>query len=210
MPKVNGQAVDYLSPEQRELLEALVARRVADQAEAQNPDIGTWRDAAMVNLLLESGIRRAECCALDWSDITWDEQAERGYVRVRYGKGGKSRTSYFTEATWRYLAAWRDIVWDRGEPDPNRPVFITLARRKVVRLHPRGLDHIMKGISEEFGIKVRAHKLRHTSAKYWGPRVGPYALMSMFGWGSRKMADHYCRLDERDVADIIFGRQREP
>jgi len=61
------------------------------------------RNKAIVLLLLESGLRRAELSALDISDV----DVKSRIVMVRRGKGGKSRESVLgddtAQALWRYL-----------------------------------------------------------------------------------------------------------
>jgi site-specific recombinase XerD len=48
------------------------------------------RDHAVVQMLLQTGMRIGECQALHWPDITFKERA--GMVLIRSGKGNKSRT----------------------------------------------------------------------------------------------------------------------
>jgi len=48
------------------------------------------RDHAILQMLLQTGMRIGECQALGWQDITFQER--RGQVLIRSGKGNKSRT----------------------------------------------------------------------------------------------------------------------
>ena len=48
------------------------------------------RDHAIVQMLLQTGMRIGECQALRWQDITFQER--KGTVLIRSGKGNKSRT----------------------------------------------------------------------------------------------------------------------
>ena len=54
------------------------------------------RDKAIVMLLEDSGFRRSEVCALDWDDIDFGN----GLLRVRRGKGGKSRSAVVGAPAW--------------------------------------------------------------------------------------------------------------
>ena len=48
------------------------------------------RDHAIVQMLLQTGMRIGECQVLHWQDITFKER--KGMVLIRSGKGNKSRT----------------------------------------------------------------------------------------------------------------------
>ena len=78
------------------------------------------RDRALVHLLISSGCRISEACALDRGDVRPD-----GF-RV-LGKGGKHRTVYLTdealEAVTEYL--------DRRGPDESPALLISLARPEL-------------------------------------------------------------------------------
>ncbi len=79
------------------------------------------RDRALVQLLIATGCRISEACALDRNDVRPD-----GF-RV-LGKGGKHRTVYMTEGA---LAAVREYL-DRRGPDGSAALFISLARPELV------------------------------------------------------------------------------
>lgn len=81
------------------------------------------RDRALIHLLVSTGCRIAEACALNRSDVRPD-----GF-RV-LGKGGKHRTVYLTDDAWRAVAEYLD---GRG-PDDAAALFISVARAD----RPRG------------------------------------------------------------------------
>ncbi len=60
------------------------------------------RDAALIAVLSGSGLRRSEVVALDREDYN----PEDGSLRVRKGKGGKSRTVYLPAGAISALDAW--------------------------------------------------------------------------------------------------------
>jgi site-specific recombinase XerD len=66
------------------------------------------RDAALLALLFGAGLRRAEACALDFSDYNPAD----GCLTVRKGKGAKARTVYARNGAAEALGAWLDV---RGE-----------------------------------------------------------------------------------------------
>jgi site-specific recombinase XerD len=91
------------------LLEALPAENLRD-----------LRDRALVHLLIATGCRISEACALDRTDVRAD-----GF-RV-LGKGGKHRTVYLTDAA---LDAVREYL-DRRGPDESPALLISLARPEL-------------------------------------------------------------------------------
>ncbi len=54
-------------------------------ARSRHPD----RDTAIIQVLLQTGMRIGECAALTWEDINFGEK--RGVVTIRAGKGNKAR-----------------------------------------------------------------------------------------------------------------------
>jgi integrase/recombinase XerD len=80
------------------------------------------RDRALIHLLIATGCRISEACALDRTDVRAD-----GF-RV-LGKGGKHRTVYMTEGA---MAAVREYL-DRRGPDDSAALFISLARPELIR-----------------------------------------------------------------------------
>lgn len=71
------------------------------------------RDAAIVHVLKDSGLRAGELVALNWSDILWDEERQLGTIKVNKQmnrkreivsvKNGKPRETFFYADAWRYL-----------------------------------------------------------------------------------------------------------
>lgn len=82
------------------------------------------RDRALVHLLIASGCRIAEACALDRTDV------RAGGFRV-LGKGGKYRTVYLTHDAF---AAVREYLAMRG-PDKSPALFISVAHAEMARGH---------------------------------------------------------------------------
>lgn len=87
------------------------------------------RDAALLAVLVGCGLRRAELVALALSDL----DADTGALRVRHGKGDKSRTVYVTNGALRAVQAW--LVVRGSEPGP---LFVSV--RKGGRLEAKGMS----------------------------------------------------------------------
>ena len=122
---------------------------------APGPSASGRRDHALLELLYATGIRVAECCGLDGTDV----DRSHGTVRV-LGKGDKERVvpvgEVALEAIDAYLAA-------RGRPDG--PLF-TNARGG--RLTTRSAQRIVGRQARLSGTsrRVTPHTLRHTFATH--------------------------------------------
>lgn len=108
--------------------------------------------------LLESHwtLRRFEVAALRWADL----DLERGYVRVRRGKGGKPAWTRLPDKTREALRAWYDAA---GRPAPDAWVFPI----------PRGVGH-PRFIGQPYspnGLGKRVQRLL-AKAGLWQPGAG--------------------------------------
>ncbi len=150
------------------------------------------RNRALIAVLWRSGLRISEALALELRDV----DLEAGTLRVRHGKGDKSRTVGVDEQTSALLARWLDR---RRRLSPGaRAVFCTLAGGRidasyVRRLLPRlaAKAHVER--------RVHAHGLRHTYASELA-REGTAinVIRDALGHTSLAITDRYLR----DVAPI--------
>ena len=62
------------------------------------------RDTAIVQLLLQTGMRIGECAALQWDDVTFGEK--HGQVLIRAGKGNKARSVPLNTSARQALASY--------------------------------------------------------------------------------------------------------
>ncbi|HEX4755681.1 MAG TPA: tyrosine-type recombinase/integrase [Candidatus Dormibacteraeota bacterium] len=129
------------------------------------------RDRALIHLLVSTGCRIAEACALDRGDV----RAEGFRV---LGKGGKHRTVYLTEDAHRTV---QDYLRERG-PDPAPALFISVARADMPkgralphnRLTTDGARHALRALRRRFSADPALfaliddlrtpHAARHTAA----------------------------------------------
>ncbi|HOP69397.1 MAG TPA: tyrosine-type recombinase/integrase [Bacillota bacterium] len=114
------------------------------------------RDIALINLLLHTGLRVSEVCALDLDDVFLRERS--GWVVVRSGKGGKRREVPLNATVRSSLADW--IEARCREPGP---LFFG---QKGNRMTSRGIEHLIAKYARIAGVeKVTPHSLRHTFCK---------------------------------------------
>lgn len=151
----------------------------------------TKRDKALVLLLVDSGLRRAEACSLNWEDI----DIKSGLVRVRHGKGGKSRSVVVGVATRRALLCYRRTVSHEDED-------AVLQTQSGKRLTHNGLRSALLRISKRAGVHVAPHTLRRTFATL-SLRAGmnPLHLQGLLGHSSLEMVRRYVQMLDEDLLE---------
>ena len=118
------------------------------------------RDAAILALLIATGMRRAELCALRMGDV----DLETGRLRI-IGKGDKERTAYLRNGAARYLRDWLAV---RG--DGPGPIFCRINKAgRIFPDHPLSTTAMHKIITKraaEAGLssKISPHDFRRTYA----------------------------------------------
>lgn len=149
----------------------------------EGKDFDHLRDAAIVRLLLDTGMRRAELAGLKVADIDWESK-----VAVVLGKGSRPRACPFgnqtTRALDRYLRARDRHRWASSE-------WLWLGMKG--KLGPDGVRQMIERRGSEAGIAgLHAHQFRHTFAHSWLSEGGQEGdLMRLAGWRSRQMLNRY-------------------
>ena len=122
------------------------------------------RDAAIVELLLQTGIRLSELAKLSLDDVELPARISRdpdntGRLHV-VGKGSKSRTIPLNYKACKALKAW---LKTRPDVDHNHH-FVT---KFLTPVSPRAFQYVVKKYLDEAGIKgASVHTLRHTFATH--------------------------------------------
>jgi integrase/recombinase XerC/integrase/recombinase XerD len=110
-------------------------------------------DVALLTLLMDTGIRVGEACALNVEDL-----GPEGKIKVR-GKGNKER---FVRVCARTAEALADYLRIRGAVLRTfEPLFLT---DKGSRPTPGGIYRRLHRLGGRIGIPVNPHKFRHTFA----------------------------------------------
>lgn len=141
------------------------------------------RDAALIRLFVETGLRLREMAELEVSDI--DLESDAVYLA---GAGGTPRAIPFDRPTaralQRYLAA-------RADHDRGHLPALWLGRRG--RLTQRGIDQAIRHRGQVAGLPtVRPHQLRHTFVQgYLAAGGDGRDLMRLVGWRSRQLLGRY-------------------
>lgn len=155
-----------------------------------------YRDAVMVNLLLNTGLRVGELCELRLSDLTLGER--KGSVLVRSGKGRKQRSVALMNEARKDLAEWLGVrpqvssdylfVGQRGEP-----------------LRPRIVQRVVARYAAEAELEeVTPHTLRHTFSKSLLDSGASLVEVSrLLGHKSLDSTARYTQPSEMELQDVV-------
>ena len=148
------------------------------------------RDKAMFLFMVDSGLRRAEVCALNWPDV----DMSNGLVRVRQGKGKKDRSAAVGATTRRALLAYRRTLADR-----DGPLF---QKQTGTRITANALLNIFQRLTKRTGIHVTPHIVRRTFV-ILSLRAGmpAHQVQLMLGHASLQMTLHYAQLEDIDLLE---------
>lgn len=127
-----------------------------------------WR--ALVRLLIDTGIRRGECCGLQWKNLDYKNNTitiagnlcytpQKG-VYLDTPKNGRTRTIDVDPDIMRLLRALQE---DQAGKAISKYVFTQ--EHSAEPMHPQSPARYLKKLSERYGIAdLHPHKLRHTFA----------------------------------------------
>lgn len=136
----------------------------ADELESFSDSLLTWRDRALVSLLVGAGLRLSEALGLRLRDLDWGGKQ----VFVRRGKGGRQRYAMVPDPAWAALKAYLDA--ERPDPEGDEqeaaeaPVFVSLhGPRRGQPLSAAGVQSIFRHHRAKARTpNVTPHRLRHT------------------------------------------------
>ena len=158
------------------------ARRLLD---AQNRSrLKGCREYALILFLLDTGVRVAECLAVQLADIDW----EQGRVLV-HGKGQKQRYVGMGERT---ADALRDYI-ARFRSESAGPLFLT--REGYPFAEENAIRVILRRVGERAGVvNVHPHRFRRTFAT-WAIESGAHEtdVMLLLGHSTLAMTHHYAQ-----------------
>ena len=159
------------------------------------------RDYALFSVLLDTGIRESELCALTIGDC--DLQSRQ--IWIREGKGGKARTISFGAETKKALSAYLKQRLCTKEDNADEPLFVTEhGTRAGEPLRRYALLRTVYRWGRAAGItraRCCPHTFRHSFAVNFLRNGGAvFSLQVMLGHSSLSMTQKYVVLAQADIA----------
>ncbi|HEX4061249.1 MAG TPA: tyrosine-type recombinase/integrase [Streptosporangiaceae bacterium] len=146
----------------------------------------TRRDAAIISLFRDSGVRLAELAKLTTEDL-----ALKARTAVVTGKGSKQRTVKITYDTARALD--RYLRERARHPMAARPA-LWLGIRGGGPMTESGIYQMVRRRGQQAGVAVHPHKFRHHFSHTFLDRGGAEGdLMELNGWSGPQMLARYGR-----------------
>jgi integrase/recombinase XerC len=166
-------------------------------AAAASPHRLAARNVALVQLMLQAGLRVGEVTALTHRDVQLHTRS--GTVHVRDGKGRQARDIPLNATVRRTVQAYLDTLSDVSA---HMPVFLS---KRGTSLAVRSAQAVVAQLAVQAGIQripVSAHTLRHTFAVHYLQRhPGKLRdLADLLGHASLDTTALYTRPSRDDVA----------
>lgn len=156
------------------------------------------RNTALILLMVDSGLRLAETCALTWGDI----DAKSGLVRVVRGKGGKARSVVVGAKTRRALIAYRRWCIQLTGRDLTDADGVWLSLNTHEPIKANAITLALRRIGKAAGINLSPHMLRRTFATF-SLRAGmnPLHLQGLLGHSTLEMTRRYVQILDEDLKE---------
>jgi site-specific recombinase XerD len=161
-------------------------------------DFTSRRDSAVILLLVDTGMRRAECDGMTLEDVDLDQR-----IVWVLGKGRRPRALPIGRKTAQAL--------DRYLRSREGHRLAHLPQLWVGRngpLTPSGVYQVVHDRAQAAELPaMRAHQLRHAFATSWLAEGGnENELMLVAGWKSRTMIDRYTKATAVELARASHAR----
>ncbi len=172
-----------------------ITNRQAKQLKSQPNTPQGRRDALLMCLLLDHGLRVGEVARLQVTDF----DLKAGEMRFLRPKVDKVQTHKFSVDTLLALHAW----FDSGDAPRNGSLL--RGSRKGGQLTEAGMSERcitdrVRVLGEQVGLEgLSAHDCRHYWATYWAKKVDVLRLQEAGGWSSMAMPRRY--VEESEIAN---------
>src|SRR5690606_38800868 len=163
-------------------------------------DFRSRRDAAIIRLLVSTGMRRAELVGIDVGDL---DLAARD-VLIKRGKGGRPRVVPFGSRT---ALALRRYLRAREQRHPDTDALFIRSSGTPRRIDLGTINAILAPRCDEAGVpRIRPHQLRHAWAAAAKRRGLPDDFLErLAGWspGSPMSRRYGAAVAEEDARDAL-------
>jgi integrase len=145
-----------------------------------------------VQILLGTGMRLGELCALELEDL--EDDGEAMFLKIRRGKGAKFRRVPVSHRLRRELLRYVN----RMRPDSASPSLLLLRDGRPVDVEC--VSDLFQRTRRRIGFRVHAHKFRHTFATEYLRNGGEIErLRRILGHTTYVMVMRYVHLDKGDL-----------
>ena len=153
------------------------------------------RDIAIVKLLLNTGLRVSELCALTWRDLKISPK--KGRLNVNHGKGSKRRTIPLNKDARKVLL---EMGYHQNKGSDQR---VFMGQRGAMT--PRGIESTLKKYVEKTDLEeVSPHQLRHTFCKNLiDAGVSLEKVATLAGHDNLETTRRYCTPSEHDLEAAV-------
>jgi site-specific recombinase XerD len=141
------------------------------------------RDEAIISLLYDTGMRRAEIAGIRLKDID-----ERDHTIEVTGKGARTRRVPYSAEMSRVLTRY---LRERDKHRMSDSEWLWLGERGPITVF--GIEQMIRRRGDEAGVPgMHTHRFRHAFAdRYLASGGAEGDLMRLAGWSSRSMLDRY-------------------
>jgi site-specific recombinase XerD len=187
-PQLSEQPVEVVGSEQ-------VARLLKT---CEGRDFTSRRDTAVILLLVDTGMRRAECAGMTLDDVDLDQR-----IVWVLGKGRRPRALPIDRKTAQALDRYLRVR--EGHRLAHLPQ-LWVGRNGPMT--PSGVYQVVHDRARAAGLPaMRPHQLRHAFATSWLAEGGnENELMLVAGWKSRAMIDRYTKATAVERARASHAR----
>jgi integrase len=203
---ISAKAALPSTPQQ--IVETLTRDEIAAMERVANE-----RDALIVRLLADTGIRAGELVGLRIGDVIEHERTD--YLRVlgrTQGGGAKGDRSRLVPMPATTAKRLRRYIRSRPADTTTDRVFLSLRRSRhgeYEALQISGLEQMIRELARQAGIQRRVwpHMFRHTYITFLLQRgVDATKIRRVVGHSSTQLIDRvYGHLLEQDLADSVLG-----
>lgn len=159
------------------------------------------RDRTVLEVLYATGLRNSELATLQLEELDWEHHC----IRLRRGKGGKSRVVPLGEEAEIWLAEYLERA---------RPAFLRSATQHTLLLNTRGkaltretLSEVVTRWARKAGLQkaVTPHVLRHCCATHMLKRGAELRyLQAMLGHASVNTTERYTQIEVSDLRKVVL------
>jgi integrase/recombinase XerD len=199
---VTGKVKSRQPTRERKLVETLTRQEIQKLEDTAT----TARDALIIRLLADSGIRLGELLGLRASDLV--EQGRERFIHVK-GKGARERLVPVVPALFTRLKRYAGHSGDR--------IFMTVRRSpktgQLERLRPRSVQNMIGFVAQAAGVRAtHPHTFRHSFATWClqPPRsMNPVTLAKILGHKDLRMiVEVYAHLIAADTYNALIEVMR--